>query len=236
MKAAVYCGTRNLYADMVTAAKSLLCNSDVDKIYFLIEDDEFTYELPPQIEAINVSDQPYFRKDSPNYYTGWTYMVLMKTALHRMFPDLDRILCLDVDTIVDKDISELWDLNLNRYYLAAAKEPKTSEERGVLYVNAGVMMLNLNNLRSLGKGDELIAVLNRKKFTWCEQDCIAERCQGGILEISGDYNACNYTEHSNDPKIVHFAAVKNWQKNTRAKYYRKLTKYRKMSWEDVCKS
>ena len=67
MKAAVYCGTRNLYADMVTAAKSLLHNTDVDKVYFLIEDDIFTHELPPQIETINVSDQTYFSKDSPNY-------------------------------------------------------------------------------------------------------------------------------------------------------------------------
>ena len=35
MKAAVYSGTRNLYHAMVTAAKSLVANSSVDKIYFL---------------------------------------------------------------------------------------------------------------------------------------------------------------------------------------------------------
>lgn len=229
MKAAVYSGTRNLYSDMVTAAKSLLHNSDVDKVYFLIEDDEFPEYLPPQIETINVSDQQYFKKSSPNYCNGWTYMVLMKAAMHRIFPNLDRILCLDVDTVVVDDISELWDLDLSRYYVAGAREFQFDD----LYINAGVIMLNLSKLRSLGKGDELIAVLNRKKFLCCEQDCINERCIGGILEISGDYNACNYTNHSDKPKIVHFAAVRNWQKNTRAKYHRYLTKYRKMSWEEV---
>ena len=91
MKAAVYSGTRNLYSDMVTAAKSLLHNSDVDKVYFLIEDDKFPEYLPPQIETVNVSDQPYFKKSSPNYCNGWTYMVLMKAAMHRIFPNLDRI-------------------------------------------------------------------------------------------------------------------------------------------------
>lgn len=234
MKAAVYLGTRNLYPDMVTAAKSLIHNSDVEKVYFLIEDDEFPYEIPPQIETINVSDQPYFRKDGVNYNNPWTYMVLLKAALHRMFPDLDRILCLDVDTIVVSDISDLWDVDLNRYYVAGVKEPAKSKES--LYINAGVMMLNLNNLRILGKGDELIAALNRRKYFFCEQDCIAQRCADGILEIDGDYNACNVTEHSDNPKIVHYAAVRNWQKNTRAKWHRYLTKYRKMSWEEVCKS
>lgn len=231
MKAAVYSGTRNLYPDMVTAAKSLFHNSDVDKVYFLIEDDEFPEYLPPQIETINVSDQPYFRKDGVNYNCPWTYMVMMKVALHRVFPDLDRILCLDVDTIVVDDISDLWDVDINRHFVAGAREPKKSADR--LYINAGVMMMNLDNLRRSYKGDELIATLNRKKFMCCEQDCIAERCQGGILEISGDYNACNYTEHSDKPKIVHYAAVRNWQKNTRKKWGSYQTKYRKMSWEEV---
>lgn len=56
MKAAVYCGTRNLYRQMITAAKSLLIHSDVDKIYFLIEDDDFPYSLPPEIECLCVKE------------------------------------------------------------------------------------------------------------------------------------------------------------------------------------
>jgi hypothetical protein len=46
MKVAVYAGTRNIYKDMLPSVKSLLIHSDVDKIYFLIEDDIFPYELP----------------------------------------------------------------------------------------------------------------------------------------------------------------------------------------------
>ena len=44
MRAAVYSGSRNLYPHMVTAAKSLVANSSVEKIYFLIEDDKFRTE------------------------------------------------------------------------------------------------------------------------------------------------------------------------------------------------
>lgn len=41
---------------MLTAAKSLLIHSNVDKIYFLIEDDIFPYDTPVEIECINISN------------------------------------------------------------------------------------------------------------------------------------------------------------------------------------
>jgi len=217
---------------MIPAAKSLVANSDVERIFFLIEDDEFPEPLPSLIEVRNIADQNYFRHDGPNYQNYWTYMVLIKLALHRIFPDLDRILCLDVDTVAISDVSELWNLPLSNCYLAAAREPeKTSADR--LYINAGVMMLNLRELRSSYKGDEMMSAVNRKRFIFCEQDCIVERCQGGILEIPADYNACDGTKFQGTPKIVHYAGVNNWQKNTRARWHKYLTQYRKMSWDDA---
>ena len=41
---------------MLTAAKSLIVNSSVDKIYFVIEDDKFPYILPTNIKVISVKD------------------------------------------------------------------------------------------------------------------------------------------------------------------------------------
>ena len=225
MKAACYCGTRNLYGDMVPAVKSLLKNSDVDLVYLLIEDDEFPYEMPSCVECINVSGQPWLDPNGPNYKNSWTYMVLMRAALHRVFPNLDRILSLDVDTIVAKDISELWDLPLDDYWLAAAKEPFKSRYR--LYVNCGVMLLNLRKLRDDGKGDELIEALNTVRYGFNEQDCIAERCQGGMLVIPSDYNQNAYTEPTTTPKIVHFAAIKRWQSHPL------VTMYRDMPWDQI---
>jgi len=47
-------------------------------------------------------------------------MVLIRAAYSKIFPDLDRILTIDMDTVVNENISELWELNLDDYYLAAA--------------------------------------------------------------------------------------------------------------------
>lgn len=217
MKVAVYCGTRNLYEDMVTAAKSLITNSTVEKIYFLIEDDVFPLPLPNCVECINVSNQQIFNHTGPNYHNGWTYMVLMRAALHKVFPELDRILSLDVDTVVTGDISELWDIDVTDYYFAGVKEPMKSGAS--LYINAGVMIVNLKKLRD-GKGDEIIEALNTRRFPFNEQDCINELCRGGILEISSDYNANNYTTPTITPKIVHFAAIQSWRNAPLVKMYR----------------
>ena len=59
-KHAVYCATRNLYGDMEAAAKSLVANSDVDRVHFLIEDAAFPSELPGIIECHGVSSQEFF--------------------------------------------------------------------------------------------------------------------------------------------------------------------------------
>ena len=211
IRAACYAATRTLYAEMCAAAKSLLAHTDLDRIYFLAEDDTLPWTLPPAVEVVNVGRQRFFRPDGPNYRTGWTYMVLMKAALHRLFPDLDRILMLDCDTIVRADVGELWELDLEGRYLAAAREPLKTERSGALYVNAGVLMMNLAQLRADGKGDELIASLNARPWEYCEQDAIAALCRGGILEIGSEFNANAFTLPCREPKILHYAAVYRWQ-------------------------
>lgn len=218
MKAACYCATRNLYDALLAPLKSLLANSGVERVYLLIEDDRFPYPLPSCVQCINVSAQPYFRPDGPNYHSGWTWMVLMRAALHRVFPDLDSILSLDVDTIVAQDISPLWDLPLEGHWLAAVREPQRSQKG--LYINAGVMLLNLRQLRADGKGDELIEALNTRPYDYNEQDCISELCRGGILEIPSVYNANAFTEPTATRAIVHYAATPWWRTEPLPLYWR----------------
>ena len=93
MRAAVYSGSRNLYPHMVVAAKSLIANSSVDKIYFMIEDDEFPEPLPPLIETINVSGQTWFPPNGPNMRSQFTYMALCRACYCKLLPeDLDKVL------------------------------------------------------------------------------------------------------------------------------------------------
>ena len=218
MKAAVYCGTRNLYRTMYIAAKSLLIHSDVNKIYFLIEDNEVGFELPQEIECINISDQPYFKSDGPNFNSSWTYMVLIRAALSKIFPNLDTILSLDTDTIINENISDLWETPLNNYYLAAVREPEKSINDKI-YINMGVVLFNLKKIREDKIDDKIIYALNTISYEYNEQDCINELCAGKILELSSDYNVNNYSMPANHRKISHFAAIKKYWELPEFKFY-----------------
>jgi lipopolysaccharide biosynthesis glycosyltransferase len=86
-------------------------------------------------------------------------MILLRAALTKLFPNLDRILSLDCDTLVQNNISELWDLPLDNYYFAAVREPEKSTEE-YAYINAGLMMFNLKKIREEHQDDKYIYDLN----------------------------------------------------------------------------
>ena len=235
-KAAVYAGTRNLYAAMVTAAKSVLVNSDVNKVYFLIEDDTFPYELPKEIECVNVAGQDIFRWGGPNFNSNWTYMVLMRAALTKIFPDLDRILSLDVDTIAADDISDLWALDMGDCVVAMVQEYKANfRPYGSCYWNAGVMLQDLKKLRESGLDDAIIHALNWKDFQYNEQCAINQYCAGRIYDLPVRYNDGRVCGVTDNPAIAHFVGVRNWQTDPNQAHFELLEKYRALSWDEVKK-
>ena len=227
MKAAVYFGSREIYYDMATAYKSLLVNSDVDKIYLLIEDNKFPYPLHPAVETINISKlvPTLFNPKSPNYGSTWTYIGLIRAALTKVFPNLDRILSIDCDTVVLHDISNLWDLPMDDYYIAAVKEPSLSQARQGLYINAGVMMMNLAKMREDGIDDKMIYDLNTQYHIFVAQDVLNIECAGHIYKLPPEYNVATYTMHCDtEYKIRHFAGnlPRNWRQLDIVKQYRDM--------------
>ena len=238
MKTAVYTGTRNLYGDMMTACKSLLYNSDVDKIYLLVEDDIFPYDLPECIEAVNIVPRAgeIFPADGANMETKFTIMALMRAALFKVFPEQDRILSLDVDTIVDKRIDEIWDLPIDDCYFAGCRETHRSKN-GLMYCNAGVILQNLKMLRN-GKGEEIIYLLNHWKYPWVDQDAFNYLCQGRIYDMSSDYNDTDWTVRPNKCKIKHYAGIKydKWTREPLVQKYRDMSLNKILEARDVAKN
>ena len=214
-KLVVYAATRNMYRNALVCANSVLQNGRIDKVAFLIEDEEMLgVPMCGDIVLCNVAQQAYFDRTGPNATKRWTYMVLMKAALSKIFPEYDRVLFLDCDTIVEHDISQLWDLDMKGYYYAAVPQIDDGREgefsQGACYYNAGVLMCNLAELRARGMDDYLIQALNTVDYKFCEQDAINKLCEGRILALPGRYNVSNYTVPDSEIYIKHFAANGNW--------------------------
>lgn len=224
-KIVVYAGNRNVYTDMLTAAKSLLMNNQIDRVYFVIEDDDFPAALPDCIETINVKEQTLFPPSGANTKTRFSYICLMRAVYADLFFWCDKILSLDIDTIVTGDISALWDINLDDYYFAAVPEPsctkngrnkKTAEfyEKQDDYFNAGVMMYNLKKQREDGIAEMNVKLLNEREFFSIEQDTFNLTCQGCFYTLPNEYNSSGWTGRAEKPLIVHYAGIRleQWRK------------------------
>lgn len=218
-RVAAYAGTRNVYGAMATAAKSLAIHTEMDRIVLLTEDDGFPEPLPGYVETINVSRQKWFDPRGANFDCFWTWMTLVRCALTKILPDEDMVLYLDVDTIVEADISGLFETDMDGWMLAACKEP-TRSRPALPYFNAGVMLMNLRGLREHGLDDDIIRILNDRKLPFPDQDVLNAVCQGMIREIGGEYNACDFVNHPMDVKIVHYAASRDYEDSARFREYR----------------
>ena len=220
-KVAVYAGTRNLYEQMFVCLKSLMANTIMDRVYLLIEDDEFPYYVPDNVIVANVSSQKFFLPGSPNYSSPWSYMAMMRCVLSLMIQDESRILWLDCDTIVNEDISDLFDINMDGYYYAGVMEPQKSKDI-FRYINSGVLLCNLELLRETQKEVELAYFLNTYRFVWADQEVINLLCQGHIRTIDSEYNQNAFTIQCIRPKIIHYAAVKDFKEDWAWQKYAKL--------------
>lgn len=241
MKHAVYAGTRNLYEQMVWAAKSLVANSSVDRVHLLIEDDEFPYELPDGLfETVNVHDfaERTFPDSGPNAGTHFTKMALIRVCYETLIPGADKVLQLDPDTVVMDGVDCLWDVDLEGKWFAAVPELFAGYNpfNGERYFNVGVCMFNVAQMRADGAQRILVDWINTRRSMCVEQDALnlhGHVYRDKAVELPMRFNenrACGFTD---DPAIVHYVGYMDWQTNPRLPRREYLKLYRDKSWDEV---
>lgn len=233
---AVYSGTRNLYPDMVTAAKSLIANSSVTDVHLLIEDDAFPYALPDgpvRFHVRNMSGQTWFPPDGPNYTTVFTYMAMIRAAYAEIFADLDRIVSFDCDTVCVDNVDYLWQVDLCGNWVGAAREYLgTYRPYGSKYWNVGVCVYDLDCMRRENATERLVSMINTTKL-WCvEQDALTSTKR--VFTLPERYNESAVTGYTDNPAVVHFASFgttwRNCNKVPRREYWKR---YESMTWDEV---
>lgn len=147
----------------------------------------------------------------------------------------DKIIYLDNDVIIRKDITELWEYNISGYYAAGVLAPwyvleANHDEYGRLsgiqdmtgYVNAGVLLLNLRKIRE----DGLAPLLKNEafqKYPSQDQDIINKFLGSKMLHLPYKFNLMTkyaswdeerlktlfgekeFLEARNSPVIIHYA-------------------------------
>lgn len=145
------------------------------------------------IERIHLSNSAY------NYFT------LLRLIAPDLLADYKKVLYLDADTIVNTDISELYDTDVSGYCLAGALDPfinarmtYENEDRTYLqsigitdygtYMQAGVLLLNIKQLRKEFPPYHLFDLTQTGDYKWSDQDILNLCCKGKIKYLDLSWN------------------------------------------------
>lgn len=206
----VYFGDRRVYRDFETAILSLLTWNPEARIWTLTEDPDPFYDLPVKNLIWRWAD--YFNETPTK--TKWGVMGPIRAAFTKVLP-LDRVISLDVDTIVLGDISALWELDLQGCHAAACPEITW----GRPYHNNGVCVMDLRRIRDDGLDDAMIRDLNTEWTPYVGQDAMQKHLR--ILDLDSRWNACKFTAPCEDPVIVHYADRTDWRELEEVRQYRR---------------
>jgi len=170
----------------------------------------------------NIKDKLYTR----DYYSKTTYFRLF---LPNLYPQYDKVIYLDSDIVVLGDIAELYNVDITDKLLAAAPDDAVQSKRvfqeyvervvGTVsykkYFNAGILVMNLDEMRKIDFQTKFLYLLGTIKFTVAQdQDYLNRLCKGRIKLISDNWNKMPIFESEggeDEIKLIHFnMAYKPW--------------------------
>ena len=108
-------------------------------------------------------------KNENAYCTPYTLLRLLADLV----PDMpDKLLYLDIDMMADKDISELYNIDIEEYEYAAVKEKYGSKIIRHDYINAGMLLLNMKKIKETKLLEKARERIKTKKMLFADQDAI----------------------------------------------------------------
>ena len=159
-----------------------------------------------------------------------SHMAYCRTLLPRLL-DVPRVVYLDADTLIFRDLSELFDLKLpTDKALAAATDSETltlGEDSATLanamklqvdgaYFNSGVMLLDLGRLRKENFAERALDFLEaqRGRYRFHDQSAINFLLHGRIAELPEHWNRASWRFDEQDDNdldcVLHYTRSAPW--------------------------
>lgn len=229
----------NYIAYLDVAINSLIENASRDYLYRIIvlytelEHDNIQKVKENErdgfiIDFVNISNELEFIRSKLKNVYHFSLVTYYRLFIASLFPQYEKIIYLDCDLVVTGDISELYNTDIGDNILGAAPEQfvqNTAEFReyahralGVdpdLYVNAGVLLMNLDAFRKNKIEEKFVKLITEYDFDLLDPDqaYLNYLCFGKIHILPNGWNKepmpliCE-----GDKNIVHYALYKKpWQ-------------------------
>lgn len=237
------CADNNVVEYMSALIVSILRNSSQDEefIFHIItsciseENKNYINELKNiknfQLKYYN----PIHREKFERWYSEktpqkWPVEVFFKLDIPFILKDLDKVLYLDCDMIAVNNFKELFDINMDNYTVAAAKDKlisnshlkkiKLNKSNG--YFNSGLLLINIKNFNTLFPNDTFLEKIDKylnniKIVEYPEQDIINIIFNNKIKPIDSKYNCVSAIvkkdKEVQDTIIAHYTLLKPLYKN-----------------------
>ena len=224
--------TENWYHYSAVNIYSLLkTTKEVQKIYLLLETDNINdipelkkvvEKYPVELKIINFNNifDSLVEKRNVNRNTIFSNFTFARLALPSIVEE-NKILYIDTDAIVLKNIYNMWRIDIEKYYLAGCKDIRAFdygvkkriniEEK---YVNAGIIIMNLKKMREDNIQKKCFNIINEKKLLFPDQDALNIVCQDKILYIPSMYNFAPGTTSNvicrEQIRIIHYTDYKKY--------------------------
>jgi len=210
---------------LAVAMQSLLDNSSKNYFYHLVvlhTDSIQENSKQKLIQLENIKDN--CRIDFYNVSTYSENFINLSTVegWFRLFvldvlPFYEKVVCLDCDVILQKDVAELYKIELKDYYLAAVKDLdyigqfKINKKRrkyvtdvlsmrdGLKYFQTGVLVLNLTELRADFSVKQLVEIALTKK--WMYKDMLNSISDGKVLFLPQQWNVLINRKHEKNERM-----------------------------------
>lgn len=216
---------------LAVTIKSILVNSSAENRYELIVLEENLSSSNKRLLASVIKENANFsiqflniaslteKYGKNNLYTCFHFSpaIYYRLFLAEILPHYDKIIYLDSDLIIQKDIADLFDINIEDNYLAAGHEWICLLRSVRRYLNAnlkqktpwttyfisGHIVMNLNQIRNANLLPKFISVLRQnKKFRTPDQDILNIVCQGKVIFLPSAWNFCWHWKDCISPRLL----------------------------------
>lgn len=205
-----------------TMLASILDHVSEDRVYDIIVLEDAVPESDKQLYAVMTQGRPnvgirYINMAGTFQEEGVTCAHITKSTFNRLklpelLPEHSKVVYIDVDTVVLRDLAGLFDTDVSGYYAGVALDypfkqfVKTGTpvspnfggtpplvylreylevDDGVIqgYFNAGVMVLNLDRIRADGLGEVFERLFHAKPYQWVDQDILNKAFGGKTVHV-----------------------------------------------------
>lgn len=193
----LFSGNDNVFDGILTCMLSILKRTearepfnvyvltmDVSRVkpeYIAIEDEKIAFlekvarEYNPDNKIIKIDVTDIYEREFANCPNEQCYC--SPYTLLRLFMDLipdipDKILYLDVDILLNRDIALLYNQDVEGYEYAAARDHYGKYLLNPNYINAGVLLFNMKEAKNTGLFEKSRELIKTKKLMFADQSAI----------------------------------------------------------------